>query len=164
MYAWIAGATIFIALMTGAYTKGCSDERERFNEFKAAVKLAADAQEARARMQAERAKADTEEANRVHAARVDALVANHRLVVTKLQQRIASSSIVPPVPPTTGGSESGAADDTICFSREKLRTGVDASVGRLSERFANSVQGGASAIANFQTCAEWAIRASHGAD
>jgi len=103
------------ALLVGAYIKGCSDEKERFDSYKIAVKAVGEAQEARTREKITAQKLAKKEADDAHKAKMDALLVKHTATVKRLQRELASFRVLPPVP---GTAEGGTG--LLCFQADEL--------------------------------------------
>lgn len=149
-----------VALVCGAYVKGCSDENERFDQFKGTVDAIGKAQETWAKKRTADQKAITTKKDIDHeeTKRQLGLALGHVGNLSGELRKRPSGSIVPRIPATAEGGDGGAGDGgVICFARERLRSGLDGLLQRLGERYRGLVGRGAGAITNFETCATWAL-------
>lgn len=148
------------ALVAGGYVKGCSDEKERFDEHLALDKVLGEAQTKWSQRRTAQGKditkgKDAENAE-VHR-KLDVALGHVGFFADELRKR-PSGSIVPAVPSASEGGGTVAGDGgAICFGRDRLRDGIEGSLGRFGERFREIAKRGAAAVANFQTCATWAL-------
>jgi hypothetical protein len=152
-------AIIFVLLLFPlGYLKGCSDEKEDYDAFKATVAAAGKAQEDRTKARIADDKKAKERSDRDYQERIDRLNNLASRQHDELQHA-ASSSIVPTVPAAPRGSGSAAQQsaNVVCFARDRLSQGISAELSSFAERFSASAQTGASAIAGFKACATWAI-------
>ena len=143
------------ALIVGAYVKGCSDEHERLEQFKATVAAVGQAQEERTKARIAAQQVLRFEVDSAHQARVDRLRAANTRDLGRLRKQLAtSSSVVPPSSPASSSSPPGA----VCFERDELARGVQSALAKLLEGTAGVLQRGDLGIEAFRTCAEWAVR------
>lgn len=149
-----------VLLVASAYVKGCSDEKERFDEFKGAVAAIGKAQHEKSVRIAADQKAITTKKDANHAEtkrHLDLALGRVGDLAGELRKR-PGRSIVPPVPASAGGGEAGAGDSgIICFASDRLRAGIEGSLQRFGERYRGLAGRGAGAIAGFETCATWAL-------
>ncbi len=148
---WAAG--IVLAAAVGGYLKGCSDERERFEAFKAQVEAVGKAQHERTLARIAEAKARQKEAEDAHRKELEALRARARDAERRMRDALAGGSPVPAVP---RAAEGGAG--TICFDREALDRGLRGALERLLAGTAGIVVRGDEAASAFRACAEWAMK------
>ena len=159
----IAAVIFVVALFPLGYLKGCSDEKEKYDEFKSRVEAEGKAQEKRTAERVAAEKLAKEKSDAQWQSRVDRLNNLSTRQSDELQQ-YARRSIVPPAPAPagSGGSAAQLPADAICFSRAGLSGGIDASLQKFGGRLAASAQQGATAIAGFKECAAWALNLSPG--
>lgn len=149
--AWFVG--LLLAVGVGGYIKGCSDERDRFERFKAQVEAVAEAQRQQTLNRIAEARLRAKEAEDAHRKELDRLRARARDAERRMRDAIAGSSPVPTVP---GAAEGGAG--TICFDREALDRGIRGALARFLEGATGIVAQGDEAREAFRACAEWAMR------
>lgn len=140
--------------------KGCTDERERHEELMATIERIGKAhQEWSARRTAEQ-KSITERKDKDHAKKLEVLTAANGDLQRRLRAA-AGRSIVPAVPGSPAGGEAGGG--VVCFSRDRLAEGLGRSLQRFSDRFGDIASRGARGLADFGTCAEWALEQAEAA-
>jgi len=141
------------ALLVGAYVKGCTDEKARFDSYKLAVKAVGDAQEARTREKIAAQKLAKKETDDAHAAKIQDLTARNAATVKRLQRELASLRILPAVP---GAAEGGTG--LLCFQADELERRMDGALAKLLDRTAGVLQRGGEAATVAETCATWAMK------
>lgn len=151
---WAFGLLAAVAI--GGYIKGCSDERERFDAFKAQVEAVGEAQRERTLARIAEAKLRKKEADDAHAKEMARLRA--RLRDTERRMRDALDTGGGPVPAVPGTPGSGDASGLICFDREALDRGLRGALERLLAGTAGVIARGDEARAALRACAEWAMK------
>ena len=141
------------ALLVGAYVKGCSDEKARFDSYKLAVKAVGEAQEARTKERIAKDKLAKKEADDAHAEKLKDLTARNTATVKRLQRELTSLRILPTVP---GAAEGGTG--LLCFQADELERRMDGALAKLLDRTAGVLQRGAEAGAVAETCSAWAMK------
>lgn len=141
------------ALVASAYVKGCSDEKERFDDYKSMVKAVGEAQEARTKTWIAQGKANKEKADATYERVVHNLLDNLDAAERRLRVANASSSIVPAAGPVAQGGDG----DTVCFSQRILNDGIRGGLERALGQFAGIVRKGEKADALGKLCAAWAV-------
>lgn len=156
-YLRLAAIVFVVALFPAGFVTGCIDEKERFDSYKALVAAAGKNQEDRTAARIVSDRQTKERLDREYQARTARLDSERAALVASLQQ-YASRSIVPAIPSTPeGGGTSAPNSGVICVARDRLSEGITTSLQRFAGRFGASSQRGASAIADFQACAVWAL-------
>lgn len=141
-----------IALVCGAYVKGCSDERERFDDFKDELAAASKRQEEWRKRRVDTQRDITAEADRSHAAALDTARKRSDALAKQLRER-ASTSLVPTSPNAPSDNPTGGE---VCFDRAKLDGGIREAVDKFLGRSLPSVQRGSEKVAALIHCvAAW---------
>lgn len=149
------------ALVLGAYVKGCSDERERHEAFRAQVEAIGKAQHERTLARIAEAKLRKKEADDAHAKEIAALRRRVADAERRMRDAIhASGGPVPAVPGTAESSPSG--EGLVCFQRDELDRGIRAALERFLVGTAGVLSRGDEARTAFKTCAEWALKEFEG--
>ena len=140
-----------LALLAAAYVKGCSDEKERFDQFRAAVEATGRAQEELTKARISQSQSITTEQNDAYEKKLAELSITNSGLRARLRTD-TSRGVVPPVPSTAQGSPG-----TICFERDKLNRGILSALDTLLTGVAGVLQRGDEAGVALRTCAAWAI-------
>lgn len=109
-YIRIAGIVIVLLLFPLGYLKGCSDEKEDFDAYKATVAAAGKAQEERTKVRIAEDKKAKEKADAEH----DKVLAALNARIASLRARRTDSGFMPPATPGT------ASPDVATFNRSEL--------------------------------------------
>lgn len=156
-YIGAAKVIIVVLLFPAGFVAGCTDEKERFDAYKAQVEAAGKAQEDRTEARIAHDNLLKEEADSDHQERLDSL--NSELARMRVQLAHAGSGIVPTVPKPPGGREGvDGGDAVVCFARDRLAEGVERAFQRFAAGSIGSLQFGARAIATSETCSGWAMK------
>jgi hypothetical protein len=160
-YARLAAIIFVVLLFPAGFIVGCVDEKDRFDTYRDQVKAAGEAQEkwTAGRILADKKlKKDTDDAWKKRMARLNR---EHDAFAAELLAS-AHLGLMPPAGPAAPGS-GGAEEDgpnVVCFARDRLSEGISRELSSFAGRYAGGVQVGASAIAGFKACTEWALEAS----
>lgn len=120
----------YLALIAAAYVKGCSDESDRFDEFKTQLRAT---QAEQARWSAARTKTQQEisaQSGRETTAALTALRSTNDSLARELLKRPSGGQQLPSLPKPAPGDKDPS---TVCFQRDKLDEGIRAAVGRFQE-------------------------------
>lgn len=141
-------ALALVALVCGAYVKGCSDERERFDDFKEQLEATSKRQKEWRDARIATQQRITTESNEAFKAELKGLRTRNADLANQLRKR-ASADIVPTSPNAPSGDPGGGE---ICYDRARLAGGVRDAVDRFLGRSLTSVSGGSEKIAALVAC------------
>lgn len=148
---------ILLALVGAAtYMKGCSDEKQRFDDFVQAAERLGKQQEAWAKEISARNNRSKQEVERAAKVERDRLIAEHAVALERVRRNADRNELprgrpgtAKPVPPGGGAGiatapkpEQPKPSNVICYDADRLNAGVRAAYDRLLERAGRLVQRG----------------------
>lgn len=141
-------------LIASAYVKGCSDEKERFDEYKALVTAVGQAQERWAAAHRTAQKALTSRMEKAY--EMDLALLRHSNAGLAEQLRLATTStrIVPSVPDTATGDLKPSLS---CFEGDQLDAGIQLALGKLLAGITGLFQKCAESALEGRACAAWVL-------
>jgi len=143
---------LILALVAGAYVKGCSDEKERFDRFKGGVEAVGKAQEERTAERIRRDKQLQLEAENAHKAALNKLTGQYERYIARLRDNPGRGNV-----PTTGTSTGYVVrEGDICFDREQLASGMGEADRILREGAARLLRKGEEALTDSAGWGGWA--------
>lgn len=142
------GYALVVGLALG-YLKGCSDEKERFDDFKVAVHAVGKAQEDATKKTIARQKQVTQEVTDANVKALAGLAA--RLADARRELREYSSRGAVPAAPTSTGRPQGE----VCYDNAELGRRVDAALRVFSERTLELIRRGEEAMIDRKSWADW---------
>lgn len=133
------------------------ETRAAYTLYKTKVEAAATAAQQEADAVGEAEALAKLEADYEHQRKVARLERDAASLRARLRDELARRDLVPAAPAASpGGGDVGAG--AVCFSRERLAEGLRGSLERAAGRFAALAQRGARGLADFDTCARWALK------
>lgn len=141
-----------IGLIVGGYVKGCSDEKGRFDQFKAQVEATGEAQR---KMNLARIANDKKAQKEVEDARKNSAPARVERVarIGSGLRANAGRGITAPAAPGPAGPV-----QTACYDLGKLDAGIRASFDRLLDRLTPILQSGAEGLDDAGWWRTWALK------
>lgn len=137
------------------FIHGCQEEKERHATTMTIIERMGEEHKRWSDQRRAEQKAITERKDAEHAKRIKNLTAATADLRRKLRERTDSFEVPAARAPAPGGERLGVG--AVCFDRDRLGEGIRRSLQRFSERLAALAERGGAGIANFGTCAEWAI-------
>lgn len=149
---WQYAAYALVAGLMLGYVKGCTDEKERFDSFKASVEAVGKAQEAATKARIANNKKAKEE---IDAQNVKALAGlSARLADARRRLREYASRSVVPAAPTTSGRPQGE----VCYDNAELGRRVDEALRTFQERTLELIRRGEEAMIDRKSWSDWSER------
>jgi hypothetical protein len=153
MIQYLLLAIVFAAV--AGYWKGCTDEKERFDDYRAAVEAVGKAQDERTKARIDSSRVAKREADLAHEKLIGDLLSTHTAELDGMRKRVsAGSRIVPTVP----GAAKGRGGEIGCYKADVLDERVRAALDKFITGAATVLRRGEGDGAGFDTCTEWAIK------
>lgn len=153
-YIRLAAIVAVVLLFPAGYLKGCSDEKERFDEYRGAVEAVGQEQEKRTAARIADDNRLREEADHDHQEALRRIDARGVAALARVRDELARRSIVPAVPQAPGGGD----DPPACFDRGRLNAELVGVLERHAERLSRIAREGEGTAAAFATCQAWALK------
>lgn len=153
----VACIAFIVALFPAGFVTGCMDERERFDHWKDLQAVMGEAQEQRTTERIARDKELKRKTDEAWKARIARLNRDHDSFTSELLASAHTSLMPAPSPITSASGSSEGGSGVVCFAGSRLSEGISGELAQFAERYARSIQEGATAIAGFQACSAWAL-------
>lgn len=144
---------IFLALIAGAYVKGCSDEKGRFDEHLAVDEAINKAQVEWVTARVAASKATKQEVDNAYRARLKELNSDNAALLDRMRLDLSAKPIVSTLPGTAGSS-----NDTSCFNTTSLNERIRDALGKALAGTLGVLQRGESEYLILDACATWALK------